>query len=272
MITDPNNITVGDLIGEALIESGAIGVGQTADASDLVGAWARLQMMLQEWENKRWLVYFLETKIQVSTGAQSYSVGPGGVFDTGAGSSRPDRLEAAFLRQFIQGGNADFNFPDFDPPDFDTGGGSAGPVDFPLEILQSMEDYSRITLKQLGTFSRCIFYNPTWPQAAVYPWPIPQASQYAIGIVVRGQLPQVFATQATKFGVPWVYYNALLYNLALRLRSKYGVSTFPGDPLPNLAKDSLATIRGSNTAIARLTIPQELIRPGIYSIYSDRSY
>ena len=240
------------MVSEALIECGAIGVGQTADASDLVGAWARLQMMLQEWENKRWLVYFLQTIVSTSTGAMSYSVGPGGVYDTGVGSSRPDRIEAAFMRQMV---NSTPNL-----------------VDRPLEILQSMEDYSRVTLKGLVAWPQAVFYNPTWPLGAIFPVSIPQASIYAIGIVVRGQLPQVFSTQASKFNVPWVYYNALLYNLALRLRSKYGISSFPGDPLPGLAKDSLATIRGANTAIARLTMPKELIRPGIYDIYSDRTY
>src|SRR5690349_6094455 len=124
---DPANTTVVDLCTAALRECGALGVGQVALADDLRDAQARLQWMLQQWERKRWLVYALVTFVHPSTGALSYTVGPGGNIDTGAGSVRPAKLESGFLRQLV----------------------SSQPVDYPLEILQSREDYNRVTLKQL---------------------------------------------------------------------------------------------------------------------------
>ncbi len=81
-----------------------------------------------------------------------------------------------------------------------------------------------------------------------------------------------FLTQASVFSIPYEYYAAMLYNLALRLRPKFAITTYPGDQLPGLAKDSLAVLRGANTAIARLRTPAELLRGGIYNIFSDRNY
>ena len=147
---DPTKTTIGDLCNEMLRECGVLGIGQTASAEDINGAWTRTQWMMQEWERKRWLVYHLVTLSIVSTGAISYTVGPGGNIDTGIGTSvRPAKLESAFLRQ-IQ--NSEPN-----------------QIDYPLEILQSMEDYNRISLKSLSSFPGCIFMDPDWPLARIFP-------------------------------------------------------------------------------------------------------
>lgn len=249
---DPSNTTVRDICVAALKESSAIGQGQTPQAEDITDAWARLQWMLQEWQRKRWLVYHLVTLSKVSSGAQTYSVGPGGQIDTGAGTMRPDKLEAAFLRQLTQS--------------------QPNQIDFPLSLLQSMEDYSRIALKQLVSFPGLAFYDPSWPLGTLYAWPIPQASIYGIYIVVKAPLPTSFPTMSTVLNIPYEYYNCILYNLALRLRPKFGIRTFPGDLLPSLAKDALNTLRGANTAIAQLQTPTELVRGGQYNIFSDRIY
>lgn len=249
---DPSNTTMGDLVNEALRECGRVGVGQTPLAEDFNGAWARLQWMLQQWARKRFLVYHLETKLVQCTGARTYSVGPGGDIDTGVSSSRPDKIESAFLRQLVTS--------------------SPNQIDYPLGLLQSMEDYNRIGLKGLVSFPGWAFYDPSFPLGTLYPWPVPQANVYAVAITIKAQLPVQFLNQATVFNIPYEYYAAMLYNLALRLRPKYGLGTFPGDQLPGLAKDALATLRGANTAIARLVTPAELDRDGIYNIFSDQTY
>jgi hypothetical protein len=249
---DPANTTMGDLVNEALKECGRVGLGQVATGDDFDGAWMRLQWMLQQWEKKRWLVYHLVTKLVTSTGVRSYSVGPGGDIDTGAGTSRPDKIESAFLRQLVNS-----------QPD---------QIDYPLGLLQSMEDYNTIGLKGLVSFPSWAFYDPSWPLGQLFPWPVPQAVTYAVGITLKAPLPIRFLNQAAVFSIPYEYYSAMLYNLALRLRPKFRIETFAGDMLPGLAKDSLAVLRGANTAIARLRIPAELNRDGIYNIFSDRSY
>lgn len=168
------------------------------------------------------------------------------------GSARPQKLESAFLRQIQTT--------------------QPNQVDYALDILQSMEDYNKIALKSLQSFPGSIFLDPAWPLANLFPYPVPQADIYSINVTVRQQLPISFLTVNTALNLPYEYYGAILYNLALRLRSVYQIASYPGDPLPGLAKDALAALRGSNTAIARLGIPSQLVRPGIYNIFSDRNY
>lgn len=250
---DPANTSVADICQAALKESGRLGLGQTALAEEINDAWTRLQWMLQQWERKRWLVYQLVTLSIVSTGAQSYTIGPGGDISTGTvgATVRPAKLESAFLRQLTQS--------------------QPNQIDYDLRILASMEDYNRIALKQLMSFPGYAFLDPGWPLARLYTWPVPQANIYGVYITILQQLPAKFPTVNTLLALPYEYYAAMVYNLAIRLRPRYGIMTFPGDPLPGMAKDALNVLRGANTAIAALNLP-DLGRPGLYNIFSDRMY
>lgn len=258
MQLDPAATTVNDLCVAAIQECGAVGQGQSPTGQDLQDAWARLQWMLQAWERKRWLVYHLLDLKVVSTGATSYSIGPGQSFDTGPGSVRPNRLESAFLRQ-IQNAS---------PPN---------QVDFPLEILTSYEDYAKIALKQLKSWPGAVFLDTAWGSnpggvGEVFVYPVAQANIYEIHLILREQLPVSFPTAATKIILPYEYYDAIVTNLGMRLRPKYGLGTFPGDTLPTRAKEALQTIRIGNLQVGRLAVPSEVIRPGLYNIFSDRFY
>jgi len=250
MLVDPGNLTLGDLCRQSLLECGAIGVGQTPLADDVTDAWARLQFMLLQWEKKRWLVYHLKTYALISTGQQSYTIGPGGEFDTGPGSTRPGRISSAFVRQ--QHGNIN-------------------PVDYQLQIMQSMEDYNWITLKNLHAGpGEAVFLDTDWPLAHVYVWPIPQAFIYQIHVTVYETLPFRYASPAVTVDLPYEYYGAMLYNLAIRLRPKYRLGTYPGDHLPGMARDSLAVLRAGQVQVAKLRMPNTLRRRGLYNIFSDR--
>lgn len=248
----PGSTTLGDLLTEALRESGKLGVGQTALSEDINAAWTRCQWMLQEWERKRWLVYQLVTLLANATGSNPLTIGPGGAFSTGTGSVRPDRIEAAFVRQISNP--------------------SPNQVDYPLEIVQSMEDWSRIPLKNLVAFPKYIFLDPGWPLGNIYTYPVAQSGIYALGVVVKAQLPSSFPTLATVISLPYEYYNAIVSNLALRMRAYYSIPSYQGDPLPGQAKDALNAIRGANTAISRLQMPRDLGSNGRYNIFSDRNY
>lgn len=249
---DPSNTNVGDICRNALAEANVIGVGQTPSNAQITAAWTRLQWMLQEWYNKRWLVYHNLDKSVVSTGAQTYTIGPGGQIDTGSQSQRPSKLESAFLRQITQS--------------------QPNQIDYPLELIFSFEDYSRIALKKLTSFAGWIFLDPAWPLGVLYPWPVPQASIYEVHVIIRDQLPTRFTSLTQVFNIPFEYYNCMVLNLAIRLRAHFGIPTFQGDMLPGLAKDSLNTLRNSNNAVSRLQMPRDLVRSGIYDIFGDRSY
>jgi hypothetical protein len=247
---DPTTTTVNDICKSALQDSGYIGQGQTPTGNDIVDTWTRLQWMLQGWERNRWMVYHLVNLGKTSTGALSYTVGPGGDYDTGAGSTRPSKISSAFLRQLQNS--------------------QPNQIDTPLEILQSREDYDRIALKSLVSFPGAVFLDTGWPLATLLIYPVPQANIYAVRITVMAQLPSSFASLTDVFNLPFEYYTAIVSNLALRMRARFQIGSFPGDELPRIAKSSLDTIKGSNTQIARLRIPEMAGGPSNYNIFSDR--
>jgi hypothetical protein len=262
----------------ALRDCGAWGVGQTPLSEDISDALARMQWMMQQWERKRWFIYHLVTYSCVAQpdprglyqGKKVYTVGPGGDFNTNLRlrpwtdeyngnfgpaypvSARPNRIESAYLRQLTMS--------------------QPNQIDYPLTQIFSMEDYNRIALKGLSSFPGYYFYDSSWELGLLYPWPIPQANIYEVFISVREQLPPMFTQAALELDLPYEYYNAIVLNLAIRLRPKYGIIAQPGDPLPGQAKDALNTLRKANFQISRIQIPGDLVRPQLYNIFSDRMY
>jgi|ERR1700742_217021 len=232
-----------DIITQALKKSGILGVGQTAQYEDLNDAFQDLNDMLAQWQRQRWLIWHLVTTGITSTGAQSYTVGPGGDFDI----ARPDRIESAFLRQIITT--------------------QPNEVDYPLDIIEAREDYNRIALKTLGTFPRYVFYDAAYPIGVLYPWPIPQANTYQVFISTKASLTQ-FTALNQDIVLPPEYIAALKWNLAVRLRPSYQL---PEDPqITALAYSSLNIIRNANAQVPRLAMPDDLVKNGNYNIYSDQ--
>ena len=94
-----SNPTVNDMITLCLQDAGIIGQGQEPVPEDSTNALARLNWMLAAWRRQRWLVYNLRNYSIVSTGAQIYTVGPGGDIDTdGAVVVHPALAVVAFQR------------------------------------------------------------------------------------------------------------------------------------------------------------------------------
>lgn len=237
---------VGQLLTNALTDAGIVGIDEAVEQPILDRAFRQANWLLAQWARKRWLVYRLAEYSFVTTGALTYSVGRGQTVDI---NPRPDRIEYAFLR-FLnnpQGNNLN--------------------VDIPIEVIQSRENYSRITVKNIGTFPWQIFYDPVWPVGVLYPWPIPQQSIYELHIGFKVVLPR-FASINQPINLPPEYEIALNWCLARRLRVTYQL---PADPnLNSLARDALNTIRLANQAVGVLTLPAFLRnRNRAYSYQSD---
>lgn len=238
-------VTPLDICNQALKKAGILGIGQSALAEDINDAFSDLNDILSQWNRKRWLIWHLIDVPLVSTGALSYTVGVGGNFNT----PRPDRLEAAFFRQLVTS--------------------QPNQIDYPLEIIEARETYNNIALKSLQTFPYAIFYDSAYPMGVVYPWPVPQAGIYEIHLTLKQSLSQ-FATLNQVVVMPPEYTAALKFNLAVRLRQAYQLPI--DEALVALAKDSLNVIRGANTQVATLNMPQDLMRPGLYNVFSDQFY
>jgi hypothetical protein len=237
---------VGDLLTNALIDAGIVGIDESIEPAYLTRAFRQANWLLSQWSAKRWLVYRIQDYSVVSTGAASYSVGLGGNINI---NPRPDRLEYAFVR-FLQSSAPGNLF-----------------VDIPLDIIQSHEDYARISVKSIGTFPYRIFYDPTLTIGTLIPWPVPQAGLYEIHVGFKVVLPR-FRNIQDPINLPPEYEPALNWCLARRLRISYQL---PGDPdINSLARDGLNTIRLRNQAMGVLRMPEPLRnRQRSYSPYSD---
>lgn len=237
---------VGQLLQNALEDAGIVGIDESIEPIILNKAFRYANWMLAQWARKRWLVYSLSEYSFISTGAQTYNVGQGQIVNI---NPRPDHLEAAFLR-FI-------NSPG--PPQF--------PVDIPLDIIQSKEDYFRITVKNIGTLPWRIFYDPQWPVGVLFPWPIPQPSIYEIHLAFKTVLPRFTGVQQP-INFPPEYEVALNWCLARRFRVAFQM---PADPEINaLARDGLNTIRLANQQVSTLVLPSFLTqRNSAYDFRGD---
>ena len=232
-----------DLITGAMDDAGIVGVGQTPLAEDTNKALSRLNAMIAQWSRRRWLVYHLVDVVFTGTGALSYTIGPSGDIPV----SRPDRIEAGFFRQLagVPGNN----------------------VDYPLEVLQSREDYNRIVLKTMASVPLYVFYDSAFPLGNVFIWPLP-SSLYEMHLSVKPAL-QSFPALNTEFVLPPEYEECIRLNLAVRLRVAYQLG--PDAGLIGLAKVALNTIKNTNAQIPLLQMPSDLVRGNIYNIFSDTS-
>jgi hypothetical protein len=237
-VTTPN-----DLIQLALKDSGAFGVGMPPLAEDTNDAFTRLNLMLDEWQRERYHIWHLIDVAKVSTGAVSYTIGAGGDINV----TRPDRIEAAYLRQLVQS--------------------QPNQLDYPLRVIESREEYSRIALKSLTTFPRSVFYDSAFPLGVVYPYPVMQTTIYELHLILKEVLAE-FATLNQAIVLPKEYFSAIHLNLAVRLRMAYDLPDKP--VLSGLARNSLKVIRDANAQIPQLVMPTDLTRNGIYNVFSDQ--
>lgn len=237
---------VQDLVSLSMRTSGILGVGQVALPQDLSDTQNLLQMMMQQWRQKRWLVFRLEwTIVPLIAGKQSYLVGPAGStpapdFVTD-GSFRPANIQSCYLRQ-------------------NTGPmASSFPIDFPMRILMSRQEYDSISLKSLGSWPCNVYYDPNVPIGSLFIWPIPIqtffslyiAWQQAIDFSVEGSRAQELDAV-----LPAESQLAMMYNLALLTAVNYKL---PPDPnLQAAARSSLNVLRQTNWAMQPAKMPSAI--------------
>ena len=220
--------TVGDLIGFCLRATGIAGTGQSALPEDFNDVLVMLRTMLGQWQVKRWLVPDDIDLAMVSTGAQSYSIGP----------SAPARIEAAFVRLLNAGIGQTFDYP-------------------PLYLIRSREEYNSISLKQMTSIPYAVFYDSAWPVGQLYFWPVPPAGQYELHVTLKGVLP-TYAALTDPLNLPPQYQQALIYGLCLQVSMNYGLDPKPAHVAAYQA--GLRAIRAANFQMRPLRMPGSLGR------------
>lgn len=236
--------TASEVITLALKDAGVLGVGQTAMAEDMNDALTTLNNMLAVWKRFSALVFDKVDVSIVGNGSLFYTIGTGGDINT----PRPGKIDAAYARM-----NA----------------GTSNPVDYPLIIIKSAEDYSKISVKNLSTAPNAVYYEPAYPLGKLYVWPKP-TSQYEVHFIVKQDIPLI-TSLAANVVLPDEYFEPIRWNLAMRLRVMYRKAMDP--QLNALAKASLNELRRINAQIVTLDLPTPVVKypaGGGYNIYSDQ--
>jgi len=131
-----------------------------------------------------------------------------------------------------------------------------GFLDIPLGIIESREDYNRITLKGLSTFPAHVWYDSAFPVGVLHPYPIVPTG-FEIHIATKSALP-VYTTLTQALGVPAEYVEAMTTNLPLRIMA---LDPKGPQPTPNqigLARAALNTLRMANIQVSELHMPANL--------------
>lgn len=233
-------MTFGDMLQYAMRIAGILGVGQTPLDQDTADAQIALDAMFKQWQRRRWIVFRLDDLVcRLDTGRPTYTVGPGGDFDI---AHRPGSIEGVFLRQLAGGG----------PP-------GAFPVDYPMRIISSRQEWNAIPLKGLRSWPAQIFYDPTLPVGTLYIWPVPVQTLFELHITPVQDILWTDPGTDTDTFLPGEAEEAIIYNLASRLRVNYRLPPDPG--IMSLAQSSLNTLRTNNFALRPLRMPAGLRSP-----------
>ena len=249
-------LTVQRVLTMAMRAAGVVDAYNDPQAADLADAQTLFGAMLGQWNQLRCLVPNEIDLPCLSTGALTYSVTPGGDFDT----PRPDRLLSAYAR-LITAASQEATSGPFDPTQLDSGTfATGGPgniqqplaIDYPLGIIQSREDWNSIGLKGLTTSPSACFYDSSVSAPQLHVWPVPPPNRFEIHICVKDVLT-AGAVLTDEVTTPPEYLEALIWNMAGRLRPFYGMP--PEPTITALARASLATIRASNTQVPTLDLP-----------------
>ena len=250
-----NNYEVVDLLESAL---NLIGVGVSGNLyadKDITKANKFLNMMLGQWQQRGYMSPCRIEQKCLSTGQRVYLIGPGGNIDI---PIRPTKITACYVRLLFK----DIPPNDF-PEDFSkqyaesyANGDNDNRlfIDYPLTPLSSYEEYTRIGIKQLKTFPRYYFYNPRSPVGELLLFPVPMLNYFELHVVYPEFLSGNIKLN-TQLNLPPEYWEAVVYSLAVRLATVYGVASPQMQEIINIAENAENTILTSNLKIQESLLP-----------------
>lgn len=214
----PSPTTALDLITRAMKLAKLISAAETPTAEEATDALDTLNDILENWGTEPMALWGTSNFVGATVGGQAtYSIGPGGNFDT----TRPAQINGAFTT---------FNG-----------------VDFPLDVVTQL-DYNRIALKgyQQPIPNQLLYVND-FPLGLVTLWPVP-TSAMPITLTFDRLLTQI-PNLATEINYPPGAARALRYALAVELATEFGA---PLDAaMLGIAADAKADYKRSNKVPVR---------------------
>lgn len=238
-------LTVQEIITEALGLVGVCAAGETPDDTQSNLALRTLNIMLGNWAARR-LMLRGDTNITFSTtiGKEAYTIGASVSLDVNR--TKPLKINSGYV--------------------------TYSNIDYPLEVI-STGTYDALGDKSISP-SRPVYvaYDPGVAQQAtqtgtIYLYYSPD-KVYPVTLSASCYFTE-FATLGETVTIEPIYYEPLVYNLAVRLHRQYHSMSVPvPQDVAIIAHESMRTIMNLNSIqpIATIDIPS---RTGKYNIYTD---
>lgn len=234
------------IITAALIDLGVLEPGDALSASDGAIGLRHLNQFIGLLKTQNLSCPFLSREVFTVVANQgSYTIGPGGDFDT----VRPQSLSgAAWLAP--------------------TTGATTGRLEVPVRVLTDQE-WASLSLKGMTNAQwTAVHYTATYAGGlgTIELWPVPDTDLSDL-VLYRGDVIQGFANLTTFYDFPSGYAELLQFNLEKRLCRVYGGAR-EWTALDNeLARDAIRFVKRQNFRLAETPIDQTLGRGrGGYSI------
>jgi len=241
--------TANDIIRAAmrLIQVSAVDTDLTA--SELQDGLESLNRMLDSWSADELTLYqVIREQFPLVSGQNPYTMGYGADFDT----SRPMKIVDAYL--ILNNGSI--------------------PVSYPMQVL-GYDDYNSVRLKTLSTnFPNYIYYQPSFPIAEVYIYPIfapndPSTQGPAYINLTSWKPIDMVLDPSAYMSFPPGYWEAIVFNLAVRIAEEYQFDIRP--TTVQLAVNALKRVKRLNQRTVTLQTDVALMNTSQlrYNIYSD---
>lgn len=234
--------------GNSLVRSAMRLINVAASDTDLTAAELTdgievLNRMIDSWSVDELILYKVTRETFPLVANQNpYTMGLGGDWNT----SRPVKIVGAYF----------------------TLNNSGIPVDYPMAVV-NYDTYNAINLKTLTTnFPQYLYYEPDFPIGKVYIYPLAQQNNLTMTITSWKPLAMI-ADPTADIELPPGYWDAIVYNLAVRLAGEYQFQLRPD--MIELALTNLKRVKRLNQRTQSLSTDVGLRgnRNLRYNIYAD---
>jgi hypothetical protein len=212
--------TAADVIKLALKDIQVLDESEDPSAATMSDALDTLNQMLASWQLDSTYIYAQAETSFTPTGAESYTI-------DGAGAdivyARPDKINYAFYR--------------------------LDDIDYPIEILNTWNEYSAISYKPVQSIPDVLYYNPKYSAGTIYIYPRPTTGTIYLNLDI--EMPS-YSTSADLIAIPAHYVMAIRYALAELLEVSMGRAKDP--KIAQLAQKYIRIMKRHNLRINPLNI------------------
>jgi hypothetical protein len=193
--------------------------------------------MIGSWSNEALIIYaHVREEITLVPGTAAYTMGPTGDLVT----TRPMKIENAMIRDES----------------------ASTPIEYPVNIL-SQDEWANIIAKSVSiTIPNSIYIEGTFPNETINVYPVPAAAKKLVLMSTKA-LTEI-ATLDTEVSFPPGYYEALKYNLAIRLSDDFGRPLT--ESIVSIASESKASLKRNNHRPSYLRVDPALLGRRVFNI------